>query len=165
MANSLDKKTAPFYLPRMSPAFIVRAADWKLDEIAIACIRRAVFIDEQAVPEELEWETTDPQCHWFVAAAADQALIGIVRLTDSGRVGHIGRMAVLPAWRQSGVGKSLLAAVLQAARELGFARVQLSAQTHAIGFYARQGFLAQGPEYLDAGIPHRSMVLNLKDSA
>lgn len=146
----------------MPPAFIVRAADWKLDEIAIARIRRAVFIEEQAVPEELEWETTDPQCHWFVAATADQALIGIVRLTDSAR---IGRMAVLPAWRRCGVGKALLAAVLQAARELGFAQVQLSAQTHAIGFYARQGFLAQGPEYLDAGIPHRSMVLNLKDSA
>lgn len=145
----------------MPPAFIVRAADWKLDEIAIARIRRAVFIDEQAVPEELEWETIDPQCHWFVAAA-DQGLIGIVRLTDSAR---IGRMAVLPAWRRCGVGKALLTAVLRAARELGFARVQLSAQTHAIGFYARQGFLARGPEYLDAGIPHRGMVLNLKDSA
>jgi len=161
MANSLELKTAPFYLPRMSHAFIVRAADWKLDETAIASLRRSVFIDEQKVPEALEWESDDARQHWFVAVVSDQSLIGIVRLTESGR---IGRMAVLPGWRQRGVGKALLTAVLQAARDIGLAQVNLSAQTHAIGFYARQGFIAQGPEYLDAGIPHRSMVLLLKDS-
>jgi predicted GNAT family N-acyltransferase len=161
MANSVRLKTAPFYLPRMSHAFIVRAANWKLDEPAIALVRREVFIDEQGVPEALEWEAEDVQCHWFVAVASDQSLIGIVRLTYAGR---IGRMAVLPAWRRRGVGRTLLAAALTKARELGFDQVNLSAQTHAIGFYARHGFIAQGPEYLDAGIPHRSMSLELREA-
>lgn len=165
MANSLKKKTPPFYLPRMSHAFIVRAADWIVDESAIARVRRTVFIEEQGVPESLEWEAADPQCRWFVAVA-DGSLIGIARLTAAGR---IGRMAVLPDWRRRGVGGALLAAALRAARELGMQQVHLSAQTHAIGFYARQGFTAEGAEYLDAGIPHRSMALdlneNLRDSA
>ena len=143
----------------MSHAFIVRAANWKLDESAIALVRRTVFIDEQGVPEALEWEAEDVQCHWFVAVAADQGVIGIVRLTHAGR---IGRMAVMPAWRRRGVGRALLAAALTKARELGFAQVHLSAQIHAIGFYARHGFIAQGPEYLDAGIPHRSMSLEIE---
>jgi predicted GNAT family N-acyltransferase len=159
MANSLKKKTAPFYLPRMPHAFIVRAADWKLDEIAIARVRREVFIEEQGVPEALEWEPQDAQCHWFVALA-DHVLIGIVRLVDTGR---IGRMAVLSAWRRRGVGSALLAAVLLAARERGLNQVHLSAQRHAIAFYARHGFIVEGPEYLDAGIPHRSMHLIWKD--
>jgi predicted GNAT family N-acyltransferase len=161
MANSLKKKTAPFYLPRMTHAFIVRAADWKLDETAIAQVHRTVFIDEQGVPEALEWEAEDAQHRWFVAQASTQ-LIGIVRMTDAGR---IGRMAVLPDWRRQGVGRALLAAALLTATASGLKQVHLSAQTHAVAFYARYGFIAEGPEYLDAGIPHRSMNLNLKETA
>ena len=144
----------------MSHAFIVRAADWNLDESAIAQVRCAVFIDEQGVPEALEWEAIDAQCAWFVALSMSQSVVGIVRLTAAGR---IGRMAVLPAWRRRGVGRRLLAAAVQRAREFGLSAVHLSAQTHAIGFYARHGFLVEGPEYLDAGIPHRSMSLQLED--
>ncbi|OYY93980.1 MAG: hypothetical protein B7Y41_08570 [Hydrogenophilales bacterium 28-61-23] len=146
----------------MSLAFIVRAADWNHDEAAIAEIRRKVFIEEQGVPEALEWEKMDPVCHWFVALSPERKLIGIVRLTDAAR---IGRMAVLPDWRLRGVGRALLDAALHAAFALGFGQVRLSAQTHAIPFYARRGFIAEGPEYLDAGIPHRSMTLTLNHDA
>jgi len=144
----------------MSFAFIVRAANWKLDETAIAAVRRAVFIAEQGVPEALEWEPIDPQCIWLVAVTSDLEVIGIVRLTTAGR---IGRMAVMPAWRRHGVGGALLDAILHTAREQGLTRVHLSAQTHAISFYAQRGFIAEGAEYEDAGIPHLSMNLNLKD--
>lgn len=145
----------------MTHAFIVRAADWKLDETAIADVRREVFIEEQGVPEALEWEAEDAQHRWFVAQAST-GLIGIVRLTGAGR---IGRMAVLPDWRRRGVGKALLAAALRAAAECGLNQVHLSAQTHAMAFYTRYGFIAEGPEYLDADIPHRHMNLNLKEAA
>ena len=146
----------------MPDAFIVRAADWNLDENAIAAVRSAVFIVEQGVPEALEWEALDPQYVWFVALSSAGAVVGIVRLTQDGR---IGRMAVLPDWRRRGVGQVLMERVLQSARELGLNEVHLSAQTHAIPFYARLGFIAEGLEYLDAGIPHRTMRLNLRDSA
>lgn len=160
MANSLGKKTAPFYLPPMSHAFIVRPADWKHDEAAIAEVRRKVFIEEQGVPDALEWESIDPACHWFGAVSPTWQVIGIVRLTDAAK---IGRMAVMPYWRRRGVGRALLDAALNGALALGFGQVQLSAQIHAIPFYARRGFVAEGPEYMDAGIPHRTMTLNLKD--
>jgi predicted GNAT family N-acyltransferase len=146
----------------MPDAFIVRAADWNLDENAIAKVRRAVFIVEQGVPEALEWEAIDPQCVWLLALSSPGAVVGIVRLTQAGR---IGRMAVLPEWRRRGVGQDLMESVLQAASDLGLSEVHLSAQTHAMPFYTRFGFVAEGPEYLDAGIPHRTMRLNLKDSA
>jgi predicted GNAT family N-acyltransferase len=143
----------------MTLAFIVRTADWELDESAIARIRRTVFIEEQGVPEALEWEADDACHRWFVALAADR-VIGVGRLSDAGR---IGRMAVLPEWRRRGVGAALLGQALLQARSRGLTQVWLSAQTHATAFYARYGFVAEGPEYLDAGIPHRTMKRIFKD--
>ena len=133
----------------------VARADWPRDEAGIARVRRQVFIEEQAVPESLEWEALDPDCDWFVARR-DEEIVGVARLTPEGR---IGRMAVLPAWRGRGVGSALLRAALDRARERGFRAVVLSAQVHAMPFYARFGFTPVGPEYLDAGIPHRKMQL------
>lgn len=138
----------------------VRPAEWSRDEAAIANLRREVFIVEQHVPEGLEWEPDDAQHHWFVAESG-LGLIGIARLTTTGR---IGRMAVRRPFRGKGVGTALLQAALAAARLAGMPRVRLSAQTHAEGFYARQGFVAEGDVYQDAGIPHRTMYLDIKES-
>lgn len=139
--------------------FHVRAARWAEDEAAIAAVRREVFIEEQGVPEAMEWEAQDARCQWFVAQMGDE-VIGTARLLPEGR---IGRMAVRREFRGQGVGSALLRAVLVAARDAGLENVRLSAQTHAIPFYARHAFQPEGPEYLDAGIPHRTMGLNLKD--
>jgi predicted GNAT family N-acyltransferase len=97
--------------------------------------------------------TTQVSLH---ALAFDRAgrLLGTGRLLPDG---HVGRMAVLPQARGTGVGSALLAALLQAARARGDREVALSAQTHAIPFYERFGFVAEGEEYDDAGIPHRRM--------
>ena len=143
----------------MPLAFSVRPARWPEDESAISRVRRTVFIEEQGVPEALEWEDWDQDCAWFVAEAAESAVVGIGRLTP---VGRIGRMAVLPAWRRRGVGTALLGAVLAEARARGQRRVELSAQSQAVPFYAGLGFAALGDEYLDAGIPHRTMTLELE---
>jgi predicted GNAT family N-acyltransferase len=137
----------------------VRQAEWARDEAAIANLRREVFIVEQGVPEHLEWEADDAQHQWFMAESR-VGLIGIARLT---RAGRIGRMAVRRPFRGKGVGTALMQTVLEAARRGGMSRVHLSAQTHAVGFYARLGFVAEGDVYLDAGIPHRAMYLNIKD--
>jgi predicted GNAT family N-acyltransferase len=145
-----------------TPHFMVRRADWSVDEAAIARVRRKVFIDEQAVPEELEWETLDPECIWFVAEVEGREVVGIVRLTAEAR---IGRMAVLAPWRRRGVGAALLTAALSEARRQGYISVRLSAQTHALPFYVRFGFQPEGTIYQDAGIPHLAMTITFKDSA
>ena len=70
-------------------------------------------------------------------------------------------MAVLAAARGRGVGTAILRELLAAAKERGHAEIEISAQTHALGFYERFGFVAVGAEYPDAGIPHRTMRLRL----
>ncbi len=141
--------------------FSVSSAKWPADEAAIARVRRAVFIEEQAVPESLEWEELDRDCVWFVARLGSGEVIGTARLTPDNR---IGRMAVSRPWRHGGVGTALLGAALSAARRRGVPTVRLSAQTHAVPFYARFGFRAEGTMYMDAGIPHVAMTFTFQES-
>ena len=139
----------------------VAETDWARDRPALAAIRRAVFIDEQRVPEALEWDEFDTVSRHFLAWV-DGDPVGCARLLPDG---HLGRMAVLPGWRGRGVGRALLEAALAAARRAGYATVTLSAQTHAAGFYARAGFVAEGEIYEEAGIPHLVMTLALAATA
>ena len=91
------------------------------------------------------------------AGVAGEAPIGGRLLQD----GHIGRVAVLKPWRGRGVGRALLTALLQLARQSGFTEVVLHAQTKALNFYIKQGFVAEGPEFVEAGIVRRVMRLRL----
>ncbi|MFP3891364.1 GNAT family N-acetyltransferase [uncultured Ralstonia sp.] len=117
-------------------------------------IRYDVFVIEQGVPVELEWDEWDDQC-WH-ALARDTA----GRAVATGRLlpdGHIGRMAVRQEARGTGVGARVLDALIDKARELGYPELVLNSQTHAMPFYARAGFTPEGDEYEEAGIPHRTM--------
>ncbi len=136
--------------------FSVARALWPHDEAALRAVRAAVFIDEQRVPIELEWDGRDHASLHVLARNADGAAIGTGRLLPDGK---IGRMAVSREARGKGVGLAMLRELLAAARERGFTEVELSAQTHALGFYEKSGFIAVSGEYLDAGIPHRTMRL------
>lgn len=137
----------------------VRPATWAADMAALMAIRRAVFIVEQQVPEALEWEAADHSArHWL--AALDGEVAGTARLLPGG---HIGRMAVLAAARGRGLGSALLTAAVAGARADGCLDAFLHAQVHALPFYARHGFVAEGPVFMDAGIPHRTMRLRLRD--
>lgn len=137
----------------------VRDADWKSDGEAIREIRTEVFIREQEVPEELEWDGMDSKCrHALVYVGGDPVATG--RITPDGQ---IGRMAVLADYRGSGAGMALLRHLIDAARDQGHDRVFLHAQTSALSFYERAGFQAYGPEFDDAGIPHQAMALELDD--
>jgi len=139
----------------------VRAATWADDQALIAAVRRTVFIDEQRVPEALEWDGLDDDARHWLARAGERA-VGTARLLPGGQ---IGRMAVLAPWRRRGVGSALLHAALGAARAAGLGAVFLHAQVHALAFYARHGFVVEGPVFDDAGIPHRAMRLAFKQSA
>ena len=147
-------------MPRMSdpasPSFTVIPADWHSQRAALHAVRRAVFIEEQRVPEHLEWDEADERAYHVLAAALDGRPIGTGRLKIDCR---IGRMAVLKAWRGRGVGRSIMDALLREARRKGCATVSLHAQTHALDFYRRCGFTPIGDEFDEAGIPHRLMEL------
>lgn len=131
----------------------IRAADWNVDRGALRAVREQVFVREQAVSIELEWDEFDPLCQHVVAEAAGR-VIGTGRLLPDG---HIGRMAVLESCRGQGVGSALLEALMQIARNRGIRQVKLNAQSRAVAFYQRHGFVAEGEEFIEAGIPHRSM--------
>jgi predicted GNAT family N-acyltransferase len=133
---------------------IVREADWIRDADVLRAIREQVFIREQAVPPALEWDGLDPHCVHVIAECDGQA-VGTGRLLPDG---HIGRMAVLREWRRRGVGAALMTRLIDLARARGFQLLALNAQTHAIAFYQRFGFVCEGPEFEDAGIPHVRMI-------
>jgi predicted GNAT family N-acyltransferase len=138
---------------KTSESFRVRQANWENDQPALREIREQVFVIEQSVPHEMEWDESDSvSCH--VLAEAGGRCIGTGRLLPDG---HIGRMAVLPEWREQGVGSALLQTLLDLARAAGHERAILNAQVQAMPFYRRFGFVADGAEYLEAGIPHVAM--------
>lgn len=139
----------------------VELVEWGNGEAAIRAIRKTVFILEQAVPEELEWDGLDSNCAHVLALNERSEAIGTARMQPNGT---IGRMAVLKVWRGRGVGRALLQTLLDLAVRQGLPRVTLSAQTHAIGFYERAGFLAVGEPFMDAGIPHRKMERELRSA-
>ncbi|OGA19591.1 MAG: GNAT family N-acetyltransferase [Betaproteobacteria bacterium RIFCSPLOWO2_02_FULL_66_14] len=127
---------------------------WNDVREAATRIRYEVFVEEQRVPLAMELDEFDPQCVHALARDGDAAAVGTGRLLPDG---HIGRMAVLKAWRGQGVGGEILERLVVAARERGDLEVVLSAQTHALEFYRRHGFVAEGEIYLDAEIPHQMM--------
>lgn len=124
-------------------------------------LRRAVFIEEQGVSEADEVDGLDDRAIHLLATL-DGAPVGCARLLVQGGTGKVGRVCVLAQARGTGLGAALMRAAVEEFRKLpGVKQVKLGAQTHALGFYERLGFAAFGPEYMDAGIPHRDMVLPL----
>jgi predicted GNAT family N-acyltransferase len=139
--------------------FTVRLATWRDDAPALQAVRREVFIVEQRVPENLEWDEVDSQCVHALAHDRSGAPIGCGRLLADA---YVGRMAVLAPWRGRGVGAALLACLVDEARRRGDARVRLNAQVQAMPFYAQFGFTAEGPPFEEAGIAHQAMGRSLR---
>lgn len=142
--------------------FHVEPASWDSDSDALCAVREQVFVIEQHVPIEEEIDALDPLSRHVIARDADGNAIGTARLTPKHT---IGRMAVLREWRGRQVGAALLRTLVEQARALGWPEVELHAQTHAIGFYEKAGFVAEGEEFLDCDIPHRVMRLALAPPA
>ncbi|MCW5249320.1 MULTISPECIES: GNAT family N-acetyltransferase [unclassified Streptomyces] len=144
----------------------VRVADGAADRRACLAVRREVFVVEQGVPEEIEYDADDAGAVHVLAADGDGTPLGTGRLlhgpaaaarTGAPDTGALGRLAVLRRARGRGVGAALVRALEEAARARGLTAVDLHAQTHALGFYERLGYTAYGPEFPDAGMPHRAM--------
>lgn len=137
----------------MRHEFIIQQAVFAITP-DIKAVRTRVFIQEQHVPEALEWDGLDDEAIHVVAQDKHAQVIGTARLLQDG---HIGRMAVVPEWRHQGVGSAMLRELLVIAQQWNLTRVFLHAQTSATGFYERHRFHPQGKEFMDAGIPHRYM--------
>jgi len=131
--------------------------DWERAHAEASRIRLAVFVQEQNVPREIEMDAHDAVSVHALAYDSGTA-VGTGRLLPDG---HIGRMAVLREHRARGVGAAILTRLVAEARRLGMREVVLSAQTHALGFYRKQGFVPSGGVYMEAGIPHQEMRLGL----
>lgn len=132
----------------------VRIADWQKDNADLRRIREAVFIAEQAVPPEQEWDADDVEAVHFLALE-DGYAIGTARLLADGQ---IGRVAVLRDWRGMNVGDALMQSVIAEAERRGLREQKLTAQVHATRFYERLGFEVVSEEFLEAGIPHVDML-------
>ncbi|WP_425247145.1 GNAT family N-acetyltransferase [Streptomyces sp. NEAU-NA10] len=148
-------------------AYEVRIAEDPADREACFGVRKEVFVGEQQVPEDLEYDAYDAGAVHVLAVGEDGVPLGTGRLlygeaaaakTDGDpSVGSLGRLAVTREARGLGVGAALVRAIEEAARARGLVAVDLHAQTHALGFYERLGYAAHGPEFMDAGLPHRAM--------
>jgi YbgC/YbaW family acyl-CoA thioester hydrolase len=144
------------------PMVDVRVGSWAALGGDAQAIRTAVFVDEQKIPAEMEWDTADAACLHAVAFNRYGAPLATGRLLEHvPGVAKIGRMAVVQAMRGSRIGRHVLDALMKAARERGDREVLLHAQLSAAPFYARAGFAERGPVFDEAGIPHVEMVRTL----
>ena len=123
--------------------FTVKPIYWNASQREVKAIRNKVFVEEQGVPPELEWDGLDEHSYHVVAYAPDGTPIGTGRLLQDG---HIGRVAVLEEWRGKGVGRALLEMLLVIANKMGYEEVKLHAQIRVLDFYKKRGFTKQGKE-------------------
>lgn len=153
--------------PASHPGYVIRVATDPADIEACFAVRKEVFVVEQRVSEDIEYDGRDEWAVQLLAIRDDGLPLGTGRLLygpdaadrtgGDPTVGSLGRLAVAASARGLGIGSALVRAVEDAARERGLAVLDLHAQSHALGFYERLGYEAYGPEFPDAGIAHRSM--------
>ncbi|MFW1941145.1 GNAT family N-acetyltransferase [Acinetobacter junii] len=135
--------------------FRVQSGHWDKLEQDAKFIRKQVFIIEQNIPEEEEWDDQDMISDHFVVYDQDQP-IATARLLQNNSVG---RVAVLKTYRGQGIGHMIMLEIIRQAHQQDRTFLQLSSQVHAISFYEKLGFSIQGDAYDECGIPHIKMQL------
>jgi predicted GNAT family N-acyltransferase len=142
---------------RPRPSIQILEVDWNQSKNVLSAIRTEVFIEEQGVPPELEWDGLDQSAKHLLALDSDGKPVGCARIIAPG---SIGRMAVIANRRGQGIGQALLSTAIAVCKQHGWTKIVLSAQTYAIPFYEKSGFVVTSEVYMDAGIPHRDMNLS-----
>ena len=138
---------------------LVCVVDWETETLTLRNIRTAVFILEQQVPVDLEWDEFDSISTHFLVFNNHGEAVGTARLLPDG---YIGRMAVLKEWRGKGYGGAILKKILEELKERHMQKAMLNAQIDAIKFYEKFGFQQVSEEkFLEAGIPHVKMMILL----
>lgn len=134
--------------------WLIRETTWVDSREALSKVRRSVFIEEQSVPESMEWDEADTIAVHFFAVERVGQVVGTARLLPTGQ---IGRLAVLPTHRRQGIGSALLARAIQKAELLGLSEVFLHAQLTALPLYQAFSFIPEGEVFDEAGIAHQFM--------
>ncbi|PST95100.1 GNAT family N-acetyltransferase [Photobacterium iliopiscarium] len=124
---------------------------------SIRLVREQVFIQEQHIDPEIEFDGLDTQAVHVLVVGGEQPL-GTGRILANG---HIGRIAIMQAARGQGLGVKVVRALVEYAKQQGYPKVDLGAQTHAVDFYRKLGFTPYGDEFMEANIPHQAMVMLL----
>jgi predicted GNAT family N-acyltransferase len=131
--------------------FSIRSATWQADRPSLRWIRRRVFIEEQKIPESEEWDDADENSSHVLVYSEKRDAVGTGRIEPTGK---IARLAVIAEYRGQGVGSMMLTWLIEEARKKGFRQVHLHAQTHALDFYKKFGFVSDEEIFSEGGIPH-----------
>ena len=141
----------------MDESFQIILTDWQTSREQLQTIRRKVFILEQNIPESDEWDDADENSsHVLVSEKRDA--VGTGRLEATGK---IARQAVVAEYRDRGVGTAILKRLIDEAGIRGYDRAFLHAQTQALDFYKKFGFVSEKKAFMEAGIPHVLASLDL----
>ena len=142
----------------MAHPFTVSLIGWRDGEPLLRSIRETVFIGEQGIPEELEWDGLDESCRHALALSLQGNAIGCGRMQPDGHIGHI---AVLPQWRRQKIGTAILEALLDYARANDYPQVSVDAQPSSMQCYKRFGFATESEVPANAELPQIRMLLKL----
>jgi predicted GNAT family N-acyltransferase len=142
----------------LTERYRLETGDWQILRDAARSVRYTVFVEEQNIPVELEWDDLDEIAFHVVIFDGDLQAVATGRLLPDA---HIGRLAVLRDYRGERLGKIVLQTLINKGVELGYPKLVLHAQESVKGFYEREGFLSEGSVFMEAGIPHRTMVRKL----
>lgn len=136
----------------------IERTSWQISSEVLTAIRYQVFVDEQQVPKSDEIDDEDVNAIHWLAYGPDDIAMATSRMLSNG---HVGRMAVLKEFRNQGVGSSLIRHMIRYAITKGMDQLFLNAQIKATPFYENFGFIPEGEPFMDAGIPHKIMRLDL----
>jgi len=131
--------------------FEVILTDWEDSSDQLRQVRQAVFIDEQKIPPADEWDELDENSSHVLVLSEKRDAVGTGRLESTGK---IARLAVVAKYRGCGVGEAILKRLIAVARQRGQRRVFLHAQTQAVDFYKKFGFVCERRVFMEAGVPH-----------
>jgi predicted GNAT family N-acyltransferase len=144
------------------PAIVINEPQSAIEMEHARAIRRRVFVDEQGIGEDIEFDARDDEARHLLASVGGEPAGALrFRLLEGGRVAKIERVAVLTAQRRHRIGRALMTAALDLARAQGAGEARVHAQTAVESFYAGLGFVATGAVFEEDGIPHVAMRMPL----
>ena len=138
----------------MTKSIAVIQTSWQLNEELIKSVRTPVFVQEQQVPYEIDFDSNDAMAVHWLALNENDVPVGTARLLEDG---HFGRMAVIKVYRNQGIGRSILQTAMDYANSVGMKSMHLNSQLQAKSFYEALGFKEYGDVFLEASIEHISM--------